>query len=123
MKKVNIGFDADKLIGTDAQSKKWFEDEGYPGIFEQYLNQGMNSLHPVPPMGQGVPLGKAKTLARIQNKLDDLPKDTLEVEFEEAEFDLLKSVFLSESVSFGRAEQVKLPVIYADAVEKATLEK
>lgn len=116
MKCIDISFPEKFKVGGNLSV---FEKGGYAEFFEALLANGVQSKFP-----QGnVPLSKGRILARIQDKLDNLkPKEGAEpgvnLNVEEAEYDLIKSVFLDEATSF-HVSQLQLATIYADAVEAA----
>lgn len=116
MRTLNIGFDIEKTAPNDA-SKQWLKEEGYSGAFTNLLNQGISGQFP-----QGVPLSKAKILSRIQDKLKAMESDDQTLDIEEAEYDLLKSVFMNDSTPF-LIGQVGLATIFSEAVEKAEKHK
>lgn len=114
MRKINIGFEVEKLFNE--QNRKFFDDEGFAGTFSHLLNQGIQGQHP-----QGVPLSVAKVLARIHTNLQEMGKtDTLLI-VEEAEYDLIKKVFVTEDTKFNLG-QVRLAALYSEAVETAPKE-
>jgi len=115
MKNLNISFNTEAINLSDNESTE-IKKHGFAMPFEVIFNQGLGALYP-----QGLTLSKGKVLSRIQKKLDALKSHDLHLELEEAEFDLVKEVFLSESVKF-MPTQYRLVSIYVDSIEKAKLE-
>ena len=118
MKRIDISFDKEKFLQGEG-NKQVFAVGGYAEFFEALLNNGVSSKHPQ----AQIPMSKGKILARIQNKLDALkPVDGGEpgkyLDVEEAEYDLIKSVFVEESTPF-HVSQLQLAVTFSDAVEAA----
>lgn len=112
MRVVDIGFDIDALHPNEL-TREFLLKEGCSTAFHNLLSQGVTGQFP-----QGIPLGKGKILARIQKKLQEMgPQDTL-LDVEEAEYDLLKTVFMNDSTPFS-VGQVALAAIFSEAVERA----
>lgn len=121
MKTLHFAFDVDKVFGvgdTGEAAKKFIAGLGFGKLLAEYLNQGISSLYPPPPQGSGVPMSKGKVLGKVQTLLEGLPKDSESTTLEDAEFDLLKFVFLSDNVSFA-PNQVRIASAFADTIEKA----
>lgn len=113
MKSIDLSISEKFLEGSS--NKALYDETGFAGFFEHLLNQGLSSKHP---QGQ-VPFSKGKILARIQTKLDDLkPEKKTILEVEEAEFDLIKAVFLDENTTWG-VPQMQVVVEFANAIEQA----
>lgn len=93
--------------------RKFFETTGLAGIFETLLVQGLTSMHP-----QGLPLSKGKTLARLQRRIEDTPKDATSMEIEDADYDLIKEVFSGEGARFA-PQQYRIVSEIAANVESA----
>lgn len=118
MKHIDISFNQEKFLQGPG-NKQVFETGGYADFFEALLNNAIAAKY----QQAQVPLAKGRILARIQGKLDELkPREGHEagsnLEVEEAEFDLIKSVFCDESTAF-HVSQLQLAIVFADAVECA----
>lgn len=116
MRSVDIGFEIEK-VGAAKEAQEWMRTAGYAEVFSQLLNQGISGQFP-----NGIPLGKGKILAGIQVKLREIEPTETELEVEEAEYDILKSVFLNENTLFNWA-QLQLAVRYAEAIERSEKRK
>lgn len=110
MKTLNYKVDLIKLKLNEAEEKH-ISELGYKRLFENILNQLLRSKHP-----QGIQGVKGRIYSRILNKLDVSESELLEIE--DAEFDIIKEVFLSDETTFD-PEQTRLIMQYVTAVEEA----
>lgn len=110
MKTLNFGVDKIKL-NLSEEEKKIIEKMKDSGLFEQTLTQALATKY-----RDGFKGAQQRILGRILDKLDEATDNI--VEFEEAEFDLIKGVFLDENTSFNPG-QTRLIVQYVKAIELA----
>lgn len=87
------------------------EKTGQKQLFENTLNQGLQSLHP-----QGINGVNAAAYRRLLRSLDDSSDGAMDIE--EAEFDLLKSIFKKDGARF-MPSQTRLIGLYAERIEEA----
>lgn len=111
---LEIHVDRSKLIKPE---QDFWDQIGFIGIFESLLLQGIQSLHP-----QGLPVVKGKILARIQQRIEDATKSATTLTVEDAEYDLIKSVFLNEQTTF-QPQQYRVVTKFIELVEKAEVVK
>lgn len=108
MKNLNIVVEVEKLKLSDAE-KLHLETFGFGGLLESLLIQGLSLKYK-----EGLVGSKQRILNRILDKLDFRKND---IDLEESEFDLIKEVFLDESVKF-HPSQARLICQYMDKLEK-----
>lgn len=110
MKKLNFNIDIEKCNPLP-EVRKAFTEIGVKGAFEQYLNQAISHKH-----RGGLRLTEGRILARVFDKLD--AAQGLELELEEAEFDLIRGAFLHEEGGW-QPSQYRVVTQILNAIEKA----
>lgn len=113
MYKIQVKLDLD-MSRAGTQEKQFMDEVGHIGVFETLLVSGMQSLYP-----QGIPMSKGKVLARLQRRFDECEKNVENVTIEDAEFDLIKSVFKNDDVKF-QPGQYRPVMSILDNIEAAT---
>lgn len=108
MRTLNYLVDVEKIRLNESE-KKFVEENGQKVLLENLMNQGLNGRYP-----QGVPSVKQRAYGRFLLKLDADKEGVLKLE--EAEYDLLKEVFLSEDTKFHPG-QTRLVLEYSLLVE------
>jgi hypothetical protein len=117
MKLINLKIEIDTKK-LDEQTKNYFKENGYLGMFEMLLVQGLSSLNP-----QGLGMKDGRSFNRIQKSIDESVKASIDsINVENAEFDLLKKVFLGDETKF-HPTAFNLVCQFADCIEEASKNK
>lgn len=117
MKTINLKIEIDTKK-LDEATRNYFQVHSYQGMFEMLLVQGLTSLNP-----QGMGMKDGRSFNRIQKAIDESIKASSEsINVENAEFDLLKKVFLGDDTKF-HPTAFELVCQFADQIELSKKEK
>lgn len=112
MRCIDISYDFDAIRMNKAE-REMIGQLGWAYAFEALLNTASNNRY-----SGGLSGIRLKTFSRILKALDGMGKDGTVLKVEEAEYDLIKDLFLAESTNW-LPSQTRLITTLTERIEKA----